>query len=219
MKLLLTSSGITTKSIEHAFQDMLNKPFSETEVAFIPTAMNTVPGDKWWVIKDLVSLRDLGCKVDIVDISAVPKEHWLPRLEHCDVLFVEGGDTYHLMECIHQCGAFEEIKRLMDGKVYVGVSAGSAICAKDLALLASQQVYDEALDRKEDVQGFGVIPYYVFPHLNSTTYFPKVVEENFKQFVPLYKTEMYLLDDMSALSVVDGVVKVISEGAWVKLNG
>jgi hypothetical protein len=33
MKLLLTSSGITTKSIEHAFQDMLNKPFSETEAA------------------------------------------------------------------------------------------------------------------------------------------------------------------------------------------
>jgi peptidase E len=34
--------------------------------------------------------------IDIVDISAMPKEMWLERLKEADVFFVEGGNTYHL---------------------------------------------------------------------------------------------------------------------------
>ena len=178
MRLLLTSSGITNKSIEGAFQELLNKPFLETLVGFIPTASNTVDGDKSWVVKDIVTLNRLGCKIDIIDVSALPKDMLLERLKKVDVIFVEGGDTFYLMDSIHHSGSYNEFKQLLDTKLYVGVSAGSSICAKNLALEASQEMYDEALNRQEDILGFNIVPYYVFPHYGNKEWFPKVTKEN-----------------------------------------
>lgn len=217
MKLLLTSAGITNKSIEDAFQELLGKPFSEALVAFIPTASNCVDGDKWWLTKDIIALSNLGCKIDIVDISAIPKAMYLSRLEKVDIIFVEGGDTFYLMDSIHKSGGYDELKKLLQSKVYVGVSAGSAICAKNLALEASQVMYDEGLDRKEDIQGLDIIPYYIFPHYGSKEWFPKVTKENANKFVSLYGIDMYLIDDQSALVINGSDMKVISEGVWEKI--
>jgi dipeptidase E len=37
MKLLLTSAGLTNKSIVTALSELIGKPFEETNLAFIPT--------------------------------------------------------------------------------------------------------------------------------------------------------------------------------------
>ena len=212
MKLLLTSAGITNKSIEDAFRGLVGKPFNEVLVAFVPTASNILDGDKWWVIKDILALNTLGCKIDIVDIVALPKEMCLLRLNQADVIFIEGGDTYYLMDAIHKAGLLEEVKELLHSKVYVGISAGSAICSKDCALEASQKLYEEALDRKEDIEGLGAVPFYVFPHYGSKEWFPKVTKENVEQLV--YEDSIYLIDDQSAVMVNGETVEVISEGVW-----
>lgn len=218
MRLLLTSSGITNKTLETAFQELLNKPFSETLVGFIPTASNNVDGDKWWIIKDIVALNNLGCKIDIVDISALLRDKALERLKNVDVIFVEGGDTFYLMDSIHHSGIYEDFRKLLETKVYVGVSAGSAICAKNLALEASQEMYDEGLDRKEDVLGLDIVPYYVFPHYGSKEWFPKVTRENANKYVNQYGSVVYLIDDQSAVIINGENSKVISEGVWEKLS-
>jgi dipeptidase E len=98
MKLLLTSAGITNKSIADALLDLAGKPFEETSVAFVPTASNVEKGDKGWLIDNLVQLQRLNFKqIDIVDISAVPENIWKPRLEEADILFFGGGNTYCLL--------------------------------------------------------------------------------------------------------------------------
>lgn len=43
MKLLLTSSGISNASIEHALVDLLGKPVAESHALFIPTAIYPFP--------------------------------------------------------------------------------------------------------------------------------------------------------------------------------
>lgn len=40
MKLLLTSSGNTNKSIEKALLELLGKPFTKANLTFVPTAAN-----------------------------------------------------------------------------------------------------------------------------------------------------------------------------------
>lgn len=216
MKLLLTSAGITNKSIEDAFRGLVGKPFNEVLVAFVPTASNILDGDKWWVIKDILALNTLGCKIDIVDIVAFPKEMCLLRLNQADVIFIEGGDTFYLMDSIHRSGIYEDFRKLLETKVYVGVSAGSAICAKNLALEASQEMYDEGLDRKEDIEGLRAVPFYVFPHYGSKEWFPKVTKENVEQLV--YEDSIYLIDDQSAVMVNGERVEIISEGVWEKIG-
>jgi len=101
MKILLTSGGLSNKSIVDALLELTERPFAELNLAFVPTAANVESGDKDWLIADLVTCTKLGFKsIDIVDISAIPKDVWLPRLQEADVFFFEGGNTYHLMEWV-----------------------------------------------------------------------------------------------------------------------
>ena len=88
MKLLLTSGGITNKSIADALFDLVGKKPEDTSVVFIPTAANIDKGDKTWLIDDLINLKRQNFKsIDIADISAVEQKIWRPKLEEADILF------------------------------------------------------------------------------------------------------------------------------------
>ena len=50
MKLLLTSGGITNKSIADALFDLVGKKPEDTSLVFIPTASNVEKGDKGWLL-------------------------------------------------------------------------------------------------------------------------------------------------------------------------
>jgi len=58
MKLLLTSNGLSNKSIAKALFDLVGKPPSETTIAFIPTAMNPGRGEKDWFVDDLYNIKN-----------------------------------------------------------------------------------------------------------------------------------------------------------------
>ena len=60
MKLILTSAGLSNKSIVNALLEMLDRPFSDVNLAFIPTAANVEEGDKGWLIDDFVNCKKLG---------------------------------------------------------------------------------------------------------------------------------------------------------------
>src|SRR3989338_7932302 len=108
MKLLLTSAGLTNASIANALFDLVGKKPEDTSLFFIPTAANVGSSDKEWLIDDLYNIKKQNFKnIDIVDISALPKEIWQPRLEEADVLFFGGGNTPHLMRWIIESGLKE----------------------------------------------------------------------------------------------------------------
>lgn len=54
-----------------------------------------------------------------------------------------------MMEWINKSGLVSLLPKLLETKVYVGVSAGSMVTSKDLALKVSQLVYEEDLDKKD----------------------------------------------------------------------
>src|SRR3989344_1218655 len=98
MKLLLTSAGVTNKKIADALLELVGKKAEEINIAFIPTAANANRDNKVYLIDNLYQLKQQNYKcIDLVDISALPKWNWQPRLEMADVLFFSGGDSSHLM--------------------------------------------------------------------------------------------------------------------------
>ena len=100
MKLLLTSGGLTNKSIEIALFDLVGKKPEDTTLCFIPTAATAEMGDKDWFINDLKNIDKQGFKsITIVDIGAIPKEKWKPQLDEADVLFFSGvtGFTFFII--------------------------------------------------------------------------------------------------------------------------
>jgi len=218
MKLLLTSGGITNASIEKALFDLVGKKPEDTTLVFIPTASHVEKGDKSWLIDDLINLKKLGLKsIEIADISAVDEEVWRPKFEEADILFFEGGNTYHLMRWIKKSGLDALLPGFLKTKVYVGVSAGSMVACKDLLLKQSQLIYEEDLTETENMAGLHLVDVYVLPHLNSE-YFTKLREDAIREATQGMTETVYALDDQSALKVVDGAVEVVSEGKWFRVN-
>ncbi len=218
MKLLLTSAGLTNASICNALFELVEKKPEETSLVFVPTAVNAEVGDKSWFIDDLINLKRQGLKtIDIADISAVDEYVWRPKFEEADVLFFEGGNTFHLMEWMNKSGLRVLLPQLLETKVYVGLSAGSMITNPDLSLKISQLVYEEDFDKTSDMEGLGLVDFYFLPHLNSE-YFPKLRESHIKETVNGSKKTYYAMDDHSALKIVDGKTEVVSEGKWFMIG-
>jgi len=219
MKLLLTSDGITNKSIARALFDLVGKPAEETNMAFIPTAMNMAQGDKGWFVDMLYGIRQLGLKnLDIVDISALPQKVWLPKLEAVDVIFISGGNSLHLMKCFKESGLIEILPKLLETKVYASNSAGSTVSAPDLALSNPKYraPYKEIFGYEAN-DGLNLVDFYTQSHLNQAQY-PDRVEEKLNEIAKGLTKTLYALDKDSALKVVDGKVEVISEGIYLKFE-
>ncbi len=218
MKLLLTSNGLSNQSIANALFELTGKPASETTIVFIPTAMNAARGNKDWFINDLYNIKKQGFKfIDIVDISALPKEVWLPKIENGDVLFFSGGNTYHLMYWLQKSGLFELLPDLLKTRVYAGISAGSIATNPSLAHTNEdkRKYYEETFGYKDET-ALNFVDFYIYPHFNSPTHLHSR-EETLKKIAEETHKAVYGLDDESALKVVDGIVTVVTEGDCVKL--
>lgn len=209
MKLMLTSAGIFNKSLKNALRKLVR---GTIKISFIPTAANIKKGDKKWLIKDIVNCRKLG-EVDIVDISALEKSNWLPRLKNANVLFFGGGDTAYLMKQIIKSGLIKELPKLLKTRVYVGISAGSIITNKSLSA-GSDFLYSKS---NRAPRGLGYVDFYVRPHLNSK-HFPKVRDRVLRKLVHKFDGDFYAVDDNSAIIVNNGKIKVVSEGKWIKYS-
>lgn len=218
MKLLLTSGGLMNDSISKALRDLAGRPFQELNLAFIPTAANIEEGNKDWLIADLEDCKRLGfAEVDIVDISALPQAIWQKRLERADILFVGGGNTFHLMHWLHKSGLSEVLPEMLKTRVYVGVSAGSMVATPSIRFADSEKAAAEEIDGKVDDEGLGLVDFLVEPHINNA-YFPELTFEYVQEGSLHTDLPIYALDDQSAITVIDGVTTVISEGKWEKFN-
>ena len=219
MKLLLTSAGITNKTIADALIDLVGKKAEEINLAFIPTAANVEGHDKGWFIDNLYQLKQQKYKrIDIVDISALPKWNWQSRLETADVLFFSGGVTSHLMHWVEESGLKELLPELLKTRAYVGVSAGSIIVSPTLALSNKEKIlwYKEKFGY-EAKTGLNFIDFYIRPHLNAP-YQLKSREEFLKETAKEIPQTIYALDDQMALKVVNGKVEVVGEGKYLIFN-
>lgn len=197
------------------FLDLLEKPFSETKVAFIPTASNIEPGDKWWLIDDLISLKDIGFKeIDIVDISAMPLEMAKGRLENAEALVFGGGNTYHLMYWINKLDLREYFANLLETRVWVGISAGSVVTGIGM-VDDEERTFAEKIGESVGTKGLGFVDFSLEPHYNSPL-FENKDDENMKKLSEQFKEPFYVIDDNTAIAVNNEKVEVISEGDWKK---
>lgn len=219
VKLLLTSSGNTNKTIENTLLNLLGKPFNKCSIVFIPTAANVEDDTTGWLEKDIQNFRKLGFAFfDVVDISKVQKKEWEPILRKSHVIVFGGGNVYYLLKWIRKTGLDNLLKRFLQTKVYVGISAGSMITAKNILLTSSEMLYYEDKGKfRKVVEGLGLVNFEIRPHLNSK-WFPKVNLENLENIAKEDKNTFYAIDDSSAIQVVGNKISIVSEGKWKRFN-
>lgn len=218
MKLLLTSNGLSNNKIIKAFSELVGLPNSKIHIAFIPTASNVEEGDKGWLINDYTNLKNQNfASIDIVEISALPKEIWLPRIKAANVLFFGGGNTYYLLSWLKKSGLDKMLPELLKTRVYVGISAGSMVPTINLRMSTSQKTYSEIIYQIKDDKGLGFVNFHIRPHFNSK-FFPKARFEYLQKIAKDIPEPIYAIDDDTAVMVNGGKIEVVSEGKWKRFN-
>lgn len=217
MKLLLTSAGVTNKSIHNALVEMLGKPIADSTALCIPTAMYghpwVGPGIKTWEFISGNSenpMVNLGWKsVGILELTALPsidQERWVPLVQETDVLLVAGGDALYLAHWMRQSGLAELLPSL--NAVYVGMCAGSMVMAprigEDFIGWAPPGGSDSAMK---------MVDFSIFPHLENEM-LPENTLANAERWAAGIQGPAYAMDDQTAIKVADGSIEVISEGRW-----
>ena len=214
MKLLLASGGITNPSIRSALVDLLGKPIEESTALAIPTGTYghsyCTPETTFRFVTDSspTGMCGLGWEsVGILELTALPsigRHRWEPWVRQADALLCDGGDATYLAYWMRESGLADLLPELTD-TVWAGLSAGS--------MVMTPRIGDDfvAWDGAPDDSALGVVDFSIFPHLGMT---PDHTVEAARGWVAGIGNDGYVLDDQSAIRVVDGAVDVISEGEW-----
>ncbi len=223
MKLLLTSGGVTNDSIRDALVELLGKPIEECTALIIPTAQWGHPMCDPYSARRSVAGRGserqdlvgLGWKsVGLLELTALPsmdRDRWESWVRDADVLLVEGGEAIYLAHWIRESGLERLLSELTD-TVWVGISGGS--------MALTPRVGADFLGwRPEDGdEALGIVDFSIFPHLDYPGW-----ESNTSESARVWGADIggpaYAIDDQTAIAVVDGTVRVISEGNWFAISG
>jgi len=218
MKYLLTSAGIKNTSIHDALVDLLGKPIADSNALCIPTAAYghpmAGPGVAWRFISGRESrtpMCELGWKsLVVLELTALPsidKEQWVPMVQETDVLLVNGGDALYLCYWMRQSG-LADLLPLLRETVWVGLSAGSIVMTpsigEDFVIWKPPTGSDETL---------GIVDFSIFPHLDNEN-MPDNSMADAERWAAGMLVPCYAIDDQTAIQVIDGAVKVVSEGHW-----
>ena len=203
--LLLTSAGMMPMQDE--IIKLLQKPAYDVLVGFITTASNPEE-NKDYMQKDLEIMRQIGFNVEEYDIEGKKPNEIMKFLETKDIIYVEGGSTFYLLKAMRAC-KFEKVirKLLKQGKVYIGVSAGSIIVGKTIK--TSDWKHPEERFRVKNLKGLNLVPFDIFVHYQPEH--AELIKQRIKNPKKRAKNLMILTDEQAIL-VQGKEVSLIGDG-------
>jgi dipeptidase E len=167
MKLLLTSNGLITPTIQAMFYSLIGKPPSEIRALFVPTAADP-ESDKDFVVSARSRLTASVGRVIEFDIATATPEQFTTALENVDVLYVNGGNTFYLLHMARTIGMASAVARfLARGGLYCGSSAGSILATPSIEVALLKGYDDPTIVPHASLEGFRLVPFFVFAHYSA----------------------------------------------------
>jgi dipeptidase E len=223
VRFLLTSAGITNASIQEALVDLLGKPIAESSALCVPTGVQPFPGGPSHVYQFISgTTRGPMCglgwgSLGVLELTALPSvrpEHWVPAVQEADALLVWGGSPRYLCYWMRQSGLAGILPSLRPEVVYVGTSGGAMVATPDFG----GTTYDDSALLTGSDDALGLVDFSVFPHLDREDGIPASPPEEIEGWAAGLSVPAYVIDDQTAIKVVDGTVDVVSEGRWKLLS-
>jgi dipeptidase E len=167
MKLLLTSAGLSQETTRTKLLHMVGKKPGEVLVGHIPTAADPEI-DKWYIQTEIDEIIKLGMNLTNIDLKEETYSSLKDKLSACDVVYVNGGNTFYLLDWVRRSGFDQAIVEFINqGKVYMGASAGSIIMGPDIGCSGWFADWDKNLPGLTDLAGLKIIPYAIIPHFTE----------------------------------------------------
>ena len=172
----------------------------------IASAWRFVSGQDPWCPMSGLGWKSLG----VLELTALPSlddERWVPLVEETDVLLANGGDALYLCHWMRESGLADLLPSLHE-TVWVGLSAGS--------MVMTPRIGEDFVDWRPPAGGdstLGVVDFSIFPHLDHEL-LPENTMADAERWAARQTVPAYAIDDATAITMVDGVPEVVSEGHW-----
>jgi len=202
--LLLTSNGMQMKN---EIIRLLQKPAYDVTVAFISTAAKSQENLDY-VKKDWDIMRDeMGFNVEEIDIENKGEGEVTRLLQFKDIIYIEGGNTYYLLNAMRKCNFEKIIKKLLkDGKVYIGSSAGSIVAGRTIR--TAGWVGDQNIVKIKKLKGLNLLPFDIFVHYKPE--YAEIIKKNMP--FKWQRKKLKILTDEQAILVQGREVDLIGRG-------
>jgi dipeptidase E len=220
LKLLLTSGGIQNNSIKKSLIELIGKPIHTANALCITTASYALENGPILAYRFLTGIYnetpmcELGWKsIGVLELSTIPNSNkeFLPSiLKGIDVLLVNGGDPMYLNYWMKQSGLASLLPSL--DITYVGLSAGSMILAPNIG-----NDFVNWKDPENTDITLGLVDFAIYPHLNHPK-LPNNTLENAQKWSEKMQCTCYVIDDQTAIKVLQNKITVVSEGNWTTIE-
>lgn len=211
MKLILTSTGLPNKVIKEKFLELVNKNPKDIVVGFIPTAGDPYE-DKWFVDASINEIKEMRMQFKSIDLKNENERSLKDKFNDCDVIYVSGGNTFYLLDWVRKSGFDKVIKPLLEqGKIYIGVSAGSVLFGPDISISGWDPSWDINDVGLTDLSGLNIVPFAISPHFTESE--RKVLERKNKEV----NYPVLAITDAQAIIIDGNKQELIGEGEKIIL--
>jgi dipeptidase E len=140
-------------------QDLEDDDNSHT--AYITTASEQVT-DLEWRHKNRQAMVDAGFILTDYTITGKAAGQIYAELSRFDILCIEGGDPFYLLEQIQKTNCKETLRELAKTKTYIGSSAGSIIAGPDVSPARHEK--GMTFPNLTDTKGLHLVDVVILPH-------------------------------------------------------
>jgi dipeptidase E len=157
-----TSTVFGTRYLEHAFPELRDGIGSAGRVLFIPYALKDRDG---YAAKARAAFEQMGYGLISLHEASDPRR----AIEDAEAVFCGGGNTFRLLKTLQELALLPLMRRrVLDGMVYTGASAGSNLACPTIRTTNDMPIVEPASLDALALVGFQINPHYLDPAPGST---------------------------------------------------
>ena len=182
--------------LDHCIAEIREVLGERRRIAFVPFALFD---REWYAAKAGARFEAEGYEVRALTADA----EGLETLAWAEAMFVGGGNTFRLLKTLQDSGLVDPIRRRVgEGMVYMGASAGSNIAAPTI-----KTTNDMPIVEPSSFEALGLVPFQINPHYIDTdpdsTHMGETREQRLMEFLEENETP----------------VVALREGSWIRVEG
>lgn len=204
-RLLLASSSTThgTGYLDHCAEQARELFDGRSRLLFVPYALFDRDA---YAARVRERFRAFGLAVD----SIHEQRHPCQAVECCEAIFVGGGNTFRLLDCLYRDELLEPIRRrVQEGIPYMGTSAGSNVACPTI-----MTTNDMPIVQPPSLAALGLVPFQINPHYldadPGSTHMGETRETRLREFLEENDVAVVGLREGAMLRIEDG--RVILDG-------
>jgi dipeptidase E len=190
--LILTSNGLSSDNL---IKRMEQECLLLSKAVIVTTASVGYKENDYHIPRLTQELNSLGLSVDYFDFDFQnPK-----LLLNFDVIEINGGNPFYLLRSMRKTKCEAIIKKLIEEKIVIGISAGSIIMQRNINLIAQYSPELNEGINLTDLSGFGFSSIELLPHYSRFVLKFEKFEEKAKEYEITNNCKVIRINDGQAV--------------------